>query len=515
MTVKRRTMKPPALQVAERLEQIAPNRYRINGLQDVAKYILANKKRHFFIIGDYDVDGVMSTGIMMKVLGYHGIDAEYYIPHRFTDGYGANPKIIDLVPENSVVIMVDNGIVAFPATEAAVGKHCDVIIIDHHLGAEDGSFPPAKFIIDPNAIENQCEFTHYCGAGLSYKLAEELKIPDDLLEECSALAAYATVADVVPLTGENWLIASNLDKGYCNIGLNALLKLFKVEDPSSDDAGFKICPAINAPGRLIDDGATRSLQLILEDDPEEAEIKAKKLKDLNEDRKMLVEMSMRKAEKILERDGFDRVIAFVSDIPSGIVGIVAGKLAEKYRVPAFVFSDAGEGVIKGSARTYGDNHLKKLLDKCSSLLLKYGGHAAAAGLSMNAENIDEFRRVMAENVKEPLEEDILYYDGEIDSETFLDTIEELDKAAPYGEGNPPFIFKASLTINEKKPYVQMGKYLKLVTDEKIDVLCFDNVPNTGDITRAVDAYGPISINSYKNKVLLQIEGRVINFKEDI
>ena len=510
--MKRRTNETLADLVTARLEQINPKAYKIKGMSDVASYIKANRKRHFFIIGDYDVDGVMATSIMYKLLSYLKIDVEYYIPHRFSDGYGANPQIVDLIPDNSVVIMVDNGIVAFPAVTAAKEKGCNVIILDHHLKAENGEFPDADFIIDPNAIDGQCKFTDYCGAGLCYKLAELMDISESLLEECSALAAYATIADVVPLRGENWLIASNLDKAYCNTGLNTLLHEMKVEGtPSSDDAGFKVCPAINAPGRLIDDGATRSLELMLEDDPAEAENKAKNLRLRNEERKMLVEIGMKKVEKILARDGFDRCIAIITDIHPGIVGIVAGKLAEKYLVPSFVFADAGNGIIKGSARTAGDNHLKKMLDSVSDLLTKYGGHAAAAGLSMPIENIEAFRERIAEISKPVNIDDMLLYDDEVDQDNFLDAISEIERAAPYGEGNPPFIFKTSLSINDKRPYIMLGKYLKLVTNENIDVLCFDEVPDTGAITTAVDVLGPISVNEYKGKPIKQIEAKTLVF----
>lgn len=511
--MKRRTNESLTDLVTARLEQINPKTYVIKGLFEVASYISANRKRHFFIIGDYDVDGVMATAIMYKLLSYLKIDVEYYIPHRFSDGYGANPQIVDRIPDNSVVIMVDNGIVAFPAVTAAKEKGCNVIILDHHLKAESNEYPDADFIIDPNAIEGQCEFTDYCGAGLCFKLAETMNVPDSLLEECSALAAYATIADVVPLKGENWLIASNLDKAYLNTGLNALLQEMKVEGtPSSDDAGFKVCPAINAPGRLIDDGATRSLELMLEDDPDAAEEKAGKLRLRNEERKMLVETGMNKVNKIIARDGFDRCIAIITDIHPGIVGIIAGKLAEKYLVPSFVFADAGNGIIKGSARTAGNNHLKQMLDSVSDLLTKYGGHAAAAGLSMPVENIGEFRKRIAAISKPVNTEDMLLYDEEVDKENFLDAISEIERAAPYGEGNPPFIFKTSLSINDKRPYIKLGtKYLKLVTNENIDVLCFDEVPDTGDITTRVDVLGPISVNEYKGKPVKQIEAKTLVF----
>lgn len=503
--------------VDRRLAFINPKTYTINGLNEVADFILNNKERHYFIIGDYDVDGVMATSGLTMILRALGHDVEYYAPKRFTDGYGANVRIIDMVPPNSVIILVDNGIVAFDAINAAKAKGCTVIILDHHLGAENGALPNADIIIDPNAIAGQCDFTAYCGAGLVHKLAQILPLPVELQEEIEVLAAYATIADQVSLTGENWLLTQKLNKAYLNIGLNALCEKFTIWEPDEGDAGFKICPALNAPGRLLDDGAMLAISLILEEDEEKATELASKLHRLNEDRKGLVDVAMDKALALVARDGFDKAICIVTDIPVGIVGIVAGRLTEKFHVPAFVLSDAGNGIIKGSARTWGDNHLKKVLDKCKPVLLKYGGHAAAAGLSLEAKNFELFKRLCSRNCVLSDDAVNIYYDINCKPDDIAATIAAIKQAAPYGQDNPPISIKIGLALpsGETPKFKALGKYKKLFSTENIDVLCFDNIPEEATIlsSNSIDVIGYPSINHFRGKETLQVEGVYINFNK--
>ncbi len=500
--------------IEERLRKINPKRYEIEGLKEVASFIRNNRNRHFFVIGDYDVDGVMATSIVMKILNWLRIDGEFYIPHRFTDGYGANPKIIEKVSNNSVVILVDNGIVAFDAVNAAKEKGCSIIILDHHLKADTGELPAADFLIDPNAVD-QCEFVDYCGAGLAYKLAEAIDYPR--MDEISVLAAYATIADCVSLTGENWLIAQSLNKIDKNIGLKALCSVMGDEMHDENAAGFKICPAINAAGRLLDNGATHSVNLMLCRDTEQALNLAKYSKQLNEERKMLVEYSLRRAEKVLgnfDSSNKKSIVIIVPKVPEGIVGIVAGKLAEKYNVPTVVCSRLENGFIKGSARSEGErNHLKNILDGCKDLLLKYGGHKAAAGLTLSEGNFEDFKErfdslCLKENVKSDNAEVI-----EMDISDIEEILDILSKAAPYGQDNPRIVFKTKTTLRENKPFSMVGKYLKLIDKDNIDIMCFDDLPDTGNILGGEDIsiIGYPSANVFRKKPVYQMEALNIKF----
>lgn len=515
MAKKTKTIAEIKAMVNERLAYINPKRYVIPAMDAVWQFILNNATRPFFIIGDYDADGVFSTAELYFLLTTFGITPEWYDPHRFTDGYGANPQIIKMVPENAVLILVDNGIVAFDAVEAAKAKGCLVIILDHHLGSEDGRLPDADFIVDPNAIDGQCEFTAYCGAGLVFKLAEVAfkgKEDDPMFLQIANLAAFGTVGDCVDLIGENWLIVKeHIHDTMYNIGLVALCELFNIKEADEGDAGFKICPALNAPGRLLDDGATLSVSLLLEQDFNIAREKAKQLKALNEERKRLVEVGVERAEdcKILR----DNLAVFaVSNIPEGIVGIVAGRMAEKYKVPAFCFAYKDENTLKGSARTYGENHLKNILDGVSDCLIKYGGHKSAAGLSLRADKLDDFIDGVSAQCTKSIGDDVTGVPVKAtDAAKIYEVIRE---AAPFGQANPQFVFEVTEYLvpdnKTKKLYREMGKYKKLF-GKNLDVLCFDVIPDEHEITEKVEITGYISENVFLGKTTTQIETLKYNF----
>lgn len=502
--------------VKDRLTYINPKHYVISGMEEVWNFIIANKSRPFFIIGDYDADGVFSTTELVTLLGHFGITSDWYCPHRFTDGYGANPRIVQNIPDNAVVILVDNGIVAFDAVKAAKAKNCSVIILDHHLGAEDGTFPDADFIIDPNAVKGQCEFTAYCGAGLVYKLAEvafkgDEKNPTFL--QIANLASFGTVGDCVDLVGENWLIVrENIKNTQYNLGLISLCQLFNIVEANEGDAGFKICPALNAPGRLLDDGASLSVSLLLEQDFNKAKEMAKQLKNLNEERKRLVDVGVGRAEeaKILRND----LACFViSEIPEGIVGIVAGRMAEKYRVPTFCFAYKDKDTLKGSARTYGENHLKCILDGVADQLSKYGGHKAAAGLTLPLKNLEAFMDgVAAQCVKS----DGMDITGiRIKAEDAEEIYGIIREAAPFGQANPQFSFTLEQKLipdpKTKLLYRNVSKYKKLLGKD-VDILCFDVVPDESEITDTVEVTGNISQNVFMGKTTTQIEALRYEFK---
>lgn len=515
MSKKMTTVAEIKAMVNERLAYINPQRYAINGINEVWQFILDNKTRHFFIIGDYDADGVFATTELVTLLQHFGLRVDWYCPHRFTDGYGANPQIIKMVPGNSVVILVDNGIVAFDAVEAAKTKGCSVIILDHHLGSEDGRLPNADIIIDPNAIEGQCEFTAYCGAGLVYKLAEiafKGNEEDPAFLQIGNLAAFGTVGDCVDLIGENWVIVrEHIKDTMYNLGLVALCELFNITEANEGDAGFRICPALNAPGRLLDDGATLSVSLLLEQDFDIAREKAKQLKALNEERKRLVEVGVQRAEecKILR----ENLACFVvSDIPEGIVGIVAGRMAEKYKVPSFCFAYKDEENLKGSARTYGDNHLKKILDGVSECLSKYGGHKSAAGLSLPVANLDNFIEGVSAQCIRSIGDDVIGIN--IKAKDAAEIYEIIREAAPFGQANPQFVFTIEDTLvpdkKTKMLYRNIKQYKKLL-GKNLDILCFEVVPDENEITEKVEITGNLSQNVFRGVATTQIEALKYNF----
>ena len=506
--------------VEERYKELNPKRYSITGIDRVAKYILSNKERLFFIVGDYDCDGIFATAILVKIFEYYNIEYKYHLPRRFSEGYGLNEKIVDEIPEGSVLITIDNGIVAFDAVEKAKNKGCGIIIIDHHLGKEDGLLPCADYIIDPNAISGQCEYTDYCGAGLGFKLAEAMKLDEDTLAECEMLAAYATIADCVNLTGENFLIAQKIKEGWRNDGLSLLLKKCGIFEPNEDNVGFQICPSVNAPGRLLDDGAEIPLKLLISNDFSEMDELTKQMFELNEQRKQMVDETMEKIIPLVNSS--DNLTCVISDMSEGIVGIVAGRLAEKYKTPAIVFTSIGERdgkeILKGSARTYGENHIKMILDSCSEFLIKYGGHAAAAGLSLYKDNFDKFKDEASKHCVKTEENEEITYDMDLEpDEAGKETersLELLKKVSPFGQANEKFKFRfkgIKLIPRYGKLYKSLGKdgkYLKFFGKD-LDILCFDIKPNPNDFADKADVIGYICKNQFAGKETLQIEAKYL------
>lgn len=489
------------------------------------------------IVGDYDADGVCSSTILsIAVKEYTGKEPKIRIPRRFSEGYGLSMKIIDEI-DDGLIITVDNGIAAIEQIKAAKNKGLKVIVIDHHLpvtNEETGKIrlPEADVIIDPHAIEGS-QFSCYCGAGLAYRFAKELIPNSSMLDPLLVFASIATVTDVMPLIGDNRnLVIKGLDlirKRHVTLGLNELLNEFDLSYVTEGDYGFRIGPAINAAGRLFDDGPEKVVELFkTHPSPLEPEYPnevnrcqelAKEMVSWNRERQELVYKSMIEANRIIEEENLQDQVPLILYLPScseGIVGIIAGHLAETYRTPSIVFTNAKEeGVIKGSGRTFGSVHLKKFLDSVNKHLLGYGGHEGAAGLSMKLENLEAFR-VDAEKElagKAFLSDaDTLYYDLEISQEDIHKTLIQLNRYAPFGEGNPQLVFRIKdyeLSPVNSVFYKVMGsrdQHIKLYGN-KVSAVGFDlkeaylaeNVPHK------VALLGNLSQNYYKGNFYDQIE----------
>lgn len=506
--------------VEERLKMLNPHEVQIPILAKVKSFIdkaLLEEKRTLYIFTDYDVDGVTSDACAVKLFRYAYPETKiiHRTPHRLSEGYGFSLKVLPEVPDNSLLITIDNGIVAFEPIKAAKEKGCKVIVIDHHLGKEDCSLPDADLIVDPNAIGGQAEFTGYCGCGLTYKLSQEYDLPKELSDELRGLAALATVADCVPLKEENWLIAKDLPMALNNYPIYLMAQAYNLYGLNEGDAGFKICPTLNAPGRLEDAGAEKSARFLLGDkDLLEELIK------LNEERKALTDVYLEKAEKIIQENSYahDNAICVVMDAPEGLVGIIAGRIAEKYQCPAFVMARIEEGMVKGSARTFGDNHLKKILDNCSDLLGRYGGHAAAAGLTLPECNLAEFRKRVCSLSTREISEDV-YYDIELSpyyvQKSIIEALNTLEEIRPFGEANEEPLFyipNVRLFPQAGKTYKTMGadnQHLKLFGKD-FDIVYFGKAAEyLAHPYDRVNVVGKLGANHFNGKISYQIEALYI------
>lgn len=463
------------------------NEYQFSALEKAAELIRKWKEeeKKFFVFADYDVDGITSGESMRMLLRAIGVPKNNIIvryPKRFSEGYGMSRKAVNEFDSNGVIITVDNGVAAFDAIKAAKAKGMAVLVTDHHLASVDVSgkkmYPEADYIVDPNAIENQAEFTAYCGCGIVFKLATRmLKAGNEkTLARIRTNAAIATVADCVPLIGENRRIVKEglmlaTHKDIQTTGLSALLAECNLQSHVSEtDVAFKIAPCLNAVGRLNDDGAAVSARLISFDGDELSASKlAKAQVEKNEERKALQKTWDLKADSMIEDDG-NAIILQPEGCPEGLAGIIAGRIADRRNRPTIIFTDNGNGILKGSGRSVEGVNLKALLDQCQDTLVSYGGHAMAAGLKVK--DLSAFKNAFNDALRNcgwtATTETEQTYDLEINGSDVLAVVEEIEKYAPYGEGNPAptfYIQNVELTPKGSSYYSELkNEGVKLFAD---------------------------------------------------
>ena len=431
---------------------------------DKAVEILRNKikeKKQIRIIGDYDIDGVVSTFILIKGLKRVGAYADTYIPDRVADGYGIHEHLIERAEADGIDVIVtcDNGIAAYNEIAMAKGKGMTVIVTDHHeipyKETENGReliFPPADAIINPKQPDCKYPEKRLCGAVVALKLVtalyEACGIPERELEDFIELGAIATVGDVMDLQGENRILVKEGLKRLSrtsNKGLRELIRANGLEDGeiTAYHVGFVLGPCINASGRL--DTAARSLKLLCAETEEEAAKLAGDLTALNQSRKALTEEGKEEAIRIVEETeiGQDRVLViFLPDCHESLAGIIAGRIREKYNKPVFVLTK-GETLVKGSGRSIESYSMFEELVKCGDLMEQYGGHPMAAGLSIREENVEEFRKCLNENctlTEKDLMPKILIDVPMPVSYINKELVNEISLLEPFGKGNAKPLF---------------------------------------------------------------------------
>ncbi len=415
------------------------------------------RKEPILLYGDYDVDGTSALVVLKKVLDLAGANATCFVPHRIRDGYGMKSEAVEDAAALGVklIVSVDTGIRASQVVKHAAGLGIDVIVTDHHL--PEAELPPALAVLNPNRRDCTYPEKNLCGAGVALKLAEALMSAlrwervrrERLVDSLLKLVAIATVADVVPLTGENRVIVKRGLQGLdrvANPGLRALLDVAGIEAgtaPSARQVAFQIAPRINAAGRMA--SASDIVELFCTSDAERARAIAGQLDVLNLDRRS-TEDGIRQA--ILEQclaqpvtDG-DAALVFAGDgWHRGVVGIVASRVVERYHRPVFVLG-LEDGVAYGSGRSIRAFHLLDALESMPALFTKFGGHRQAAGVTLLASQVDEFRvqfqayaaaRLTVADFEAEIEIDAEIEFGEINDAT----IAELLNLAPFGFGNSP------------------------------------------------------------------------------
>ena len=492
----------------------------VKGVSIIQAKIKDNKKIR--IIGDYDVDGVVSTYILYKALARCGAAVDYAIPHRILDGYGINNNLIEKALSDGIdtIITCDNGIAAREQIQFAKESGMTVIITDHHDVPD--IIPEADAIIDMKQADCQYPFKLLCGAGVAFKfiqvLYEEMCIPREEESEFYEFVAIATVCDVVDLTDENRILVRqglNVISDTKNIGLNALLQKTGIleKNISVYHLGFIIGPCINASGRL--DWAMKGLKLLLADDRQEAMSLASELYELNTERKNMTVQGVEDTIATIENSNLksDRVfVVYKPDIHESIAGIIAGKVREKYNVPSFILT-SGENCVKGSGRSIEEYNMFEELSKCKELFTKFGGHPMAAGFSLDADKVDALRERI-NSIATLTDEDLIpkiYIDAHIPlSAINIRTAEELNYLEPYGKGNSkPLFAQKNISIKRATVFGNERKVLKLRLQDGnsfADCIYFGSIVEFDEYL--TERFGETEVRN-------MYEGRTNNIKLDI
>lgn len=494
------------------------------------------KGEKILIVGDYDVDGVISTYVLYIAISKCGGNVSFHIPDRIKEGYGINESIIKKASEDNIDIIItcDNGIAAIEQVKLAKELGIKVIITDHHdvpFIEEDNVrkyvVPEADYVLNPKQENCNYEFDKICGAGVAYKfvqcLYKEFNIPNEELYDLIQYVAIATVCDVVDLVSENRILVKEGLKrinNTSNIGLRALFKETGLEGKEITvySLGFVIGPSINASGRL--EQAEWALKLLITKDKNEAEELAKKLNELNKDRQELTQTGLEEAIKIIEENNMakDKVlVVYLEDVHESIAGIIAGRIREKYNLPTIILTKAHEGA-KGSGRSIEEYNMFEELLKCKDLLGKFGGHPMAAGMSIPSENIDKFREKLNE-VTTLSDEDIIPKVS-IDMPLPINKInykliDEIALLEPYGKGNPkPNFAVKGLMVKAARILGKNNNVLKLnLTDGylNIDGIYFGDIEVALEIIK--NKFGEYEYNKMLNGQTNMVKIDIVYFPD--
>ncbi len=515
-------------------ELLKPKFAQLDAAIKLLEQALLEQKR-ILVVGDFDCDGATASVVAVKSLRLMGAKyVDFLVPNRFEHGYGLSPEIVKLsiqAKQPDLIITVDNGISSFDGAKLAQQSGIEVIITDHHLPSD--SLPEANAIINPN-LKN-CEFLskNLAGVGVIFYLCSALKthlqtngyfanhhIPIPDLRTVLDLVALGTVADVVKLDQNNRILVAEgikrIRNKQCAPGILALLEVAnrKAETLQASDLGFAVGPRLNAAGRLSD--ISRGIKCLLTDDMNDARRYANELEAFNQKRRATQEQMQEEAQAVIDAQdnqaGKFAICLFDKSWHEGIVGIVAGKLKEDYHCPVVVFAQSGDN-LKGSIRSIPSVHIKDLLDlvdrKHPDLILKFGGHAMAAGLSIKPENFAQFQQEFANAIQTHLDNQIpkveLLTDGTLEpADISLDNAQLIAHFGPWGQGFEEPIFHGDFDIVEQR--VVGEKHLKCRlkltnTSTLYDAIAFFQAPIS---TKQVTIAYKLSINEWRGSVSLQL-----------
>ncbi len=463
------------------------------------------------VIGDYDIDGVMSSYILEKALIRLGADVDVVIPDRIADGYGLNRKLIEQAKADDVdvILTCDNGIAALDEIALAKDLGIMVLVTDHHaipFTEKDGTRTECVSKADAvvNAHQSACPYPNkdLCGAAVAWKvvyiLYEMHRIPAEEAYDFLENVAFATVGDIMSLTGENRILVKEGIKRIHhtkNIGMRALIAQCGLNEQEIDTFhfGYVLGPCINASGRL--DTAKRALELFMSQDVNKAVQIANELVVLNQERKEMTQQGTEEARRIYETEGYEKdsvIVLYLKNVHESVAGIIAGRIREYYHKPAFILTDAAEGV-KGSGRSIEAYSMYEELCKCKELFIKFGGHPMAAGLSLKRENVDVFRKKVNEQCPLRAEdfEPKIYIDVPMPMDYVTkELVLELQLLAPFGKDNERPVF-ADKNLGVSRMWV-IGKNKNVL---KLSLITAGGMPASGIYYGDIEAF----FNFYRDK----------------
>ena len=484
-----------------------------------------DKEQTIVVYGDYDVDGVTATALLYQHLKGMGASVKCMLPSREGDGYGLSKNAIQSIHDKGcqLIVTVDNGISALEEAEFAASLGVDLIVTDHHLPHD--ALPKAVAVVDPRRADDHSPFKGLCGAGVAFKLCAALDgcPPEEMLDYCGDLAAVGTVADVMPLTGENRTLVKaglKLLQQTDRPGISALLEEVGLEGKpiTAENVSYAIAPRINAAGRM--DNAVTALQLVLCEDEERAEELAHKLNEINVARQETEQEIVKAAQEQLDAEPAileDRVILIWGrDWHPGVIGIVASRLVEKTGRPVIVVSVDEHGEGKGSGRSVQGFNLHECIASCEDILLRFGGHAMAAGLSVREENLPELRRRLNEWAARecavlftpPLECDLSIH---LDRIT-VESVRRLEQLAPYGAENPTPVFVLEKAVIDGIFSVSEGKHCRLRLRQgnaSIYAVWFGMPPEQLPYTMGDVVDAAVNLSVYESLRGAQLSGRIL------
>ncbi|HIJ22471.1 MAG: single-stranded-DNA-specific exonuclease RecJ [Gammaproteobacteria bacterium] len=507
----------------------------ISSLKNVAQAaeIVANSIRdgeRIVVVADYDADGATACSVCMRGLGAMGADINYVVPDRKKHGYGLSPQVVDLALEYEpqLLITVDNGISSIEGVAAAKQRGMKVVVTDHHLPGEQ--LPDADVIVNPNQLGDDFKSPNLAGVGVAFYLVCAVKQvmqhafnPASLLD----LVAVGTVADVVQLDHNNRILVTQgiqrIRQGQCAPGVSALLSVAGREQQRvvATDFGFAVGPRINAAGRMAEMGA--GIDCLLSESLVEAQPQAVVLDQINRQRREVEGEMREEAEQIIESLHIDLatvpagVALYQPHWHEGVVGIVAGRIKEQLHRPTIVFARGEGGVLKGSARSIPGVHIRDLLDLLSKqqgeLILKFGGHAMAAGLSIREEDFqrfhDNYQQLVKMSVDSDLLEEVVRIDGGLSTEERTLTVAaELQQAGPWGQGFPEPLFQDSFILDSWR--IVGERHLKMVlrdcqSGKSYDAIAFNQSEQSlFERGGMVDLVYKLDVNRWQGRESLQL-----------